>query len=130
MAIPNKIWLFRIVHWENVEYILDNGMTCREHPSADPNYINIGMRQLVNDRHDHPISFENAGNLGEYVPFYLGPHSPMLYMIKNGFSGVTKRPQHEIVYIISSMEKIIENNCVYLIGRKEKLGSLNLSTFK
>lgn len=105
---PEKIWLFRMVHWQNVEYILNNGLCCREHDNADKDYINIGMSSLIKDRHEHPIPIDGAGNLGEYIPFYFAGHSPMLYLIKNGYSGVTQRPQSEIVYIVTSYEAIKE----------------------
>lgn len=97
-----------MVHWQNVEYILRNGMACREHENADPDYINIGMRSLIEDRHVHPIPVLGAGNLGEYIPFYFAGHSPMLYLIKNGYGGVTKRPQNDIVFILVKYESIKE----------------------
>lgn len=114
MSVSEKIHLFRMVHWENVEYILRNGLCCREHANSDPNYINIGHRQLITDRHDHPIAIPGAGNLGEYVPFYFAGHSPMLYLIMNGFKGVEKRPQDDIVYFVSDFSKIEEAGLKYI----------------
>jgi hypothetical protein len=106
-TIPARIPLYRIVHWQNVEYALQNGLYHQFHPLADPNYINIGHKKLIADRHDYVITkLPNAGNLGEYIPFYFGPHSPMLLMIRNGTDPVEKRPQEDIVYLISSVEVI------------------------
>lgn len=99
-------FIYRMVHWQNVEYILHHGMCCSEHALKDPNYINIGMRSLITDRHDYPIPLEGKGNLGEYVPFYFAGHSPMLYLIKDGKSGVEKRPQEDIVFIVCKYETI------------------------
>lgn len=77
--VPKKIILYRIVHWQNVEYILQHGLYHQQHALADPAYINIGHKQLIADRHEYQITnLADAGNLGEYVPFYFGPHSPML----------------------------------------------------
>lgn len=92
-----KIWLFRIVHIDNVEYLLKNGMFTRHHALADPDYINIGDRVLINQRDDYPVNLEGFGNLGDYVPFYFGPLSPMLLNIKTGYRGITMRPQEDIV---------------------------------
>ena len=114
MPVPEKIYLFRMVHWKNVEYILHNGLCCREHPNSDPNYINIGHRQLITDRHDHPITIAGAGNLGDYVPFYFAGHSPMLYLIMNGYKGVEKRPQEDIVYLVSDFNKIEDAGLEYV----------------
>lgn len=106
-TVPNNPTLYRIVHWQNVEYILQHGMFTRGHVNADPNYVDIGHQQLIGQRHVHPIpDFPKLGNLGDYVPFYFGTHSPMLYMIWKGLQGVTKRPQDEIVYFKSSLKTI------------------------
>lgn len=104
MNIPN--YIYRMVHWQNVEYILLHGMCCRGHTLEDPNYVNIGMRSLIADRHEHPVPIAGKGNLGEYVPFYFAGHSPMLYLIRDGKSGVEQRPQADIVFIVCTYENI------------------------
>jgi hypothetical protein len=126
---PNTIWLYRMVHWQNVAYILEHGMCCKAHENADPNYVNIGMKSLIEDRHEHPIPMENAGNLGEYVPFYFAGHSPMLYLIMNGYSGVTKRPQNDIVYIIVNYDKVKEMQLPFVFtDRNAKIAVANFYT--
>jgi len=102
----SNINLYRMVHWQNVEYILQNGMCCRGHALEDPNYVNIGMRSLIIDRHEHPIPIDGKGNLGDYIPFYFAGHSPMLYLIKEGKSGVEQRPQVDIVFIVCKYQII------------------------
>jgi hypothetical protein len=120
-----------MVHWQNVEYILQNGLCCREHANADPNYINIGHRQLISDRHNHPIALPNAGNLGDYVPFYFAGHSPMLYLIKNGYQGVAKRPQEDIVYLVCNFETIENSGLEYVFtDRNAKISITNFYTDK
>lgn len=104
MNIPQ--YLYRMVHWQNVAYLLQHGMCCRGHELEDPNYINIGMRTLIADRHEHPVKIDGKGNLGEYVPFYFAGHSPMLYMIMNGYGGVEQRPQEDIVFVVCRYDSI------------------------
>lgn len=70
MIIPNPVYLFRIVHWQNIEYLLRHGLCSNNHTLKDPQYINIGHPQLIADRHEYPIPLEGYGNLGEYIPFY------------------------------------------------------------
>ena len=95
-----------MVHWQNVEYILQHGMCCRGHDLEDPNYVNIGMSSLIADRHEHPVPIAGRGNLGEYVPFYFAGHSPMLYMIMNGYGGVEQKPQNDLVFIVCRYQTI------------------------
>ena len=117
-----------MVHWHNVEYILQNGICAREHPNADPDYINIGHRQLISDRHTHPIPLENAGNLGEYVPFYFAGHSPMLLKIKSGH-GVEQLPQKDIVFIVCKFDEIENSDLEYVFtDRNAKLFVANFYT--
>lgn len=93
---------------------MHHGLCYSGHPEANPNFINIGHGQLISDRHTHPITqLADAGSLGEYIPFYFGPFSPMLLMIKNGTPPVQRRPQEEIVYIISSVQAIKEAKLEY-----------------
>lgn len=108
MAVEiDKIWLLRIIHINNVEYILRNGMFTRNHPLSDPDYINIGDSHLIEQRNDYPVSINPPnGTLGEYIPFYFGAHSPMLLNIKTGYRGITRRPQSDIVYICCKFTSI------------------------
>ncbi|MBK7632904.1 MAG: DUF4433 domain-containing protein [Saprospiraceae bacterium] len=106
---PNIVRVFRIVHVDNVEYLLTHGMFTRNHAQADPNYINIGDSTLIQQRNDYPVSINPPnGNLGDYVPFYFGPLSPMLLNIKTGFRGIMQRHQNEIVYIVCCINTIVE----------------------
>jgi hypothetical protein len=108
---PDIVKIYRIIHIDNIEYLLENGMHHREHSDADPNYINIGDSDLIAKRHEYPIGIEPPGGaLGEYIPFYFGPLSPMLLNIKTGYSFVKQRPQKDIVYIVCKLNDIV-NNC-------------------
>ena len=104
---PDIIRLYRMAHYENVEYILRHGMYTRNHQNVDPGYINIGDNGLIEQRHEFEVPILPGGTLGEYVPFYFAGHSPMLLNIKTGHRGVTMRPQHEIVYFVCRLDTII-----------------------
>jgi len=104
--VPDKVGLYRIVHIDNLEYILINGMHSRDHARFDPNYISIGNAPLIQERHSYPIGLPDKGTLGQFVPFYFGPLSVMLLNITTGFSGVAKRPQSDIVYVCCTLESL------------------------
>jgi ssDNA thymidine ADP-ribosyltransferase, DarT len=126
MPVPAKITITRMVHWENVEHILTNGFCCRLHSNYDPDYVEIGMSSLIGDRHVHPVPIDGHGDLGEYVPFYFAGHSPMLYLIKNGYSGVPKRPQEDIVFFICDAQTVINTGVEYVFtDRNAKIAVAN-----
>lgn len=50
----------------------------------------------------------NGRRLGEYIPFYFGVRTPMLYVVQNGFNMVAPTPSENIVYCVSSVQKIID----------------------
>ncbi len=91
--IPNKIWLFRIIHFSNLEYILRYGIHCSNSNKADPSFIPIGDSSLIEHRDMKLISLEPYGTYADYVAFYFMPLSPMLLRIKTGYGGITRRPQ-------------------------------------
>ncbi len=115
MPVPDNINIYRMVHWSNVQYILENGMCHRDHINQDPNYVNIGHNQLIRDRHDYQIPLDGAGTLGEYIPFYYAGHSPMLYLIMKGYQGVTRRNQNDIVFIGIRIENVFNSTLQYII---------------
>ena len=100
--------IFRITHVRNVPWMLDHGLVCRSSAQADPNFITIGMPDLIDKRRTHPVPIPPGGTLADYVPFYFTPASVMLYNIKTGYNGVTRRPNTEIAILVSSLPKLQE----------------------
>ncbi len=106
--LPEIIRVYRIVHIDNVEYLLTKGMFHRYHPKADPDYINIGDSNLIEQRNTYHVGINPPnGLLGDYVPFYFGPLSPMLLNISTGYRGITKRSQSEIAYIVCNFNDVV-----------------------
>lgn len=103
-----------MMHWQNIPHVLAHGLCSRMHLNADPNFVNIGHQQLITDRDKHPVSMESKGVLGEYIPFYFAGHSPMLYMIKNGFQGVFKRPQEDLVFIVCKISEVSQSGLEFI----------------
>jgi hypothetical protein len=113
LNVPTKIWLYRITHIKNLNFILRNGIYTSESPNFDPNYIKIGDPSLIDYRKSLDARNPPGGKLSAYVPFYLGPRSPMLYQIALGYEDITKYQQEDIVYLISSFDKIKSHNLTY-----------------
>jgi ssDNA thymidine ADP-ribosyltransferase, DarT len=106
---PEKALIFRIQHVDNVPWNLDHdGLHCRNSPTHNPNYVNIGNPDLIDKRSRHPVPIPPGGTLSDYVPFYFTPFSVMMYNIYTGYGGIKKRENREIVIFVSSIHRLIE----------------------
>ena len=99
----NGALIFRIVHRDNIPWILDHGLHCKNSGTRDPKYVEIGNPDLIDRRANHPVKSAPGGTLSDYVPFYFTPFSPMMFNIKTGWGGVRKRDNEEIVIMASSL---------------------------
>jgi hypothetical protein len=103
---PDKAFIFRIIHRDNLAWILAHGIHCRSAAMVNPAYVDIGNPELINKRNSRPIPIAPGGTLSDYVPFYFTPRSPMLLNIKTGYNGIRQRSNDEIVVLVSSLYKI------------------------
>jgi hypothetical protein len=95
-----------MTHIENIPHILQYGITHATSPNANPDFVPIGDGSLIATRSNFVL--DNGKQLGEYIPFYLGYRMPMLYVIQHGYNMVNSTPPQDIVYLVSSVEKIME----------------------
>ena len=98
-----KALIFRIVHRDNLPWILDNGMHARNGMIVDPNYRNIGNVDLIDKRSRRAVAVSPGGTLSDYIPFYFTPYSIMMLNIKTGYGGVKQVPNDEILIFVSSL---------------------------
>jgi len=105
---PEKALIFRITHIENVRWVLENGLHCRNSSEFDPNFRNIGNLELISRRHLRTVPVAPGGTLSDYVPFYFTPFSIMMFNIKTGYGGVSKVTNEDIVIFVSSLRKVAD----------------------
>ncbi len=106
MSDLNKIYLYGMTHIENIPHILQNGLTHSTSAKSNKNYVPIGDNSLISTRNNFVLN--NSRRLGDYIPFYFGSRTPMLYVIQKGFNMVDPVPAEKIIYCVSSVQKIIE----------------------
>lgn len=127
-------YAFRITHIDNIPYILEKGLLRANSSDRSDDFVNIGDPQVIKLRSDMII--RNI-RLGDYIPFYLGPRSPMLYVIQHGYNGVRRQEPQDIVYCVLRLDDVIKGNleCVFTDGHalsaltnyygKEQLGNID-----
>ena len=109
-----KALIFRITHIDNVRWILENGLHCRN-GEQDPSFVTIGEPDIIERRNRRSVPVEPGGTLSDYVPFYFTPFSPMAYKIKTGV-GVTAVPSSDIVVLVASLRELAKESdvrCLY-----------------
>ncbi len=114
----DEINIYRITHIKNIPHILRFGITHKNSPNCNPNFVNIGDISLIDTRSNKVIEVDNGNNLnprresivlGEFIPFYFGVRMPMLYVIQNGGNFVEKATHPKnIVYLACPINKILE----------------------
>jgi hypothetical protein len=102
---PEKALIFRIVHRDNLPWILDHGLHASNGQINDPTYRNIGNVDLIGRRNHRSVRVGPRGTLSDYVPFYFTPFSIMMYNIHTGYN-VHQVPNEEILIIVSSLVRI------------------------
>ncbi len=104
---PEKALIWRIVHRDNLPWILDNGLHCANSAAQAPQYVNIGNVDLIDKRRSRQVPISPEGVLADYVPFYFTPFSVMMQNIHSGWS-VQQRSNDEIVILVSSLYRVEE----------------------
>ena len=111
-----QIYIYRMTHIENIPHILKYGITHRNSPQANPQYIPIGDSSLISCRDSKQLPVDNGINdngrtitLGDFIPFYFGVRMPMLYVIQQGGNDVPEaRKPDEIVYVACRISEVVK----------------------
>ena len=103
-------YIFRLIHFDNLEETLRNGMYSKNSGHIVPNFVNIGDTTLIKQRETYTVRVNPPnGSLGDYIPFYFAGHSPMLLNIKTGARGIQQQDQNNLIYIVCRISSITEH---------------------
>lgn len=113
---PEKALIFRITHVANLRWILRNGLHCANANVTDSKFVSIGNPDLIDRRRSRVLSAPCEGTLSDYIPFYFTPFSPMMYNIKTGWGGITKRENKEIIILVSSIWRLRDKGVKFVFS--------------
>jgi len=111
---PEKALIWRIVHRDNLPWILDNGLHCAHSSVKAQGWVAIGNPELIDKRGSHSVPISPGGVLNDYVPFYFTPFSVMMRNINTGWGGIPRRENSEIVILVSSLHRAQEMGLPFL----------------
>lgn len=112
---PEKALIFRIVHKDNLPEIPTDGCRSRSEAINRSGYVQIGNQELIARRESRPVPIAPGGTLGDYIPFYFTPSSPMLYNLKTG-RGVARRSMAEIVILVTSLPTLAKERVRFVFS--------------
>lgn len=109
------VYAHRLTHIDNIPDILKVGFVHPTSKYSNPNFVPIGDPSIIRIRHNE---LHKGYRLSDYIPFYFGPRSPMLFVIQTGFNGVKKHLPDDVVYCVVKIPTIIEQGweCVFTDG--------------
>ncbi|MDP3445720.1 MAG: DUF4433 domain-containing protein [Ignavibacteria bacterium] len=119
----NKTYLYRMTHIENVPHILEHGVTHASSAHANKSFRAIGDNSIISTRNNFDLP--NGKKLGDYIPFYFGARMPMLYVIQKGYNDVPATPAKDIVYCISSVQKIVDHDLPFMFSNGHAVDGLS-----
>ena len=108
-------YALRITHIDNISHIVQYGLVRENSPHRDEHFVSIGDQQIIKLRGEMNVKGYRISN---YIPFYLGPRSPMLYVIQHGYNGVQRVEPEKIVYCVIRLDDIVNNDvdCIFTDG--------------
>lgn len=111
---PEKALIWRIIHRDNLPWVLQYGLHSGNSAQRAPNWVSIGNAELIDKRARHPLPMPPGGLLNDYVPFYFTPFSVMMRNIRSGRGGVQLRHKDEIMILVSSLHHIARQGLPFL----------------
>ncbi len=112
---PHKALIWRVVHRDNLLWILDHGLHCANGSPQDPTYVQIGLPDLIAQRREREVPVPPGGNLSDYVPFYFTPFSPMVLRIITG-KEVLPRPRDELCFLVTSLHHLAAQDIPFVFA--------------
>jgi len=62
---PEKALIFRIIHAQNVPWVMDHGLHCRNSEIQDPDFRTIGNPDLIDKRDQRIVPVPPGGTLSD-----------------------------------------------------------------
>jgi hypothetical protein len=124
-----------MTHVENIPHILEYGITHKNSPNANPNYVAIGDVSLISTRATKNVNISNGNRahtlktitLGYFIPFYFGVRMPMLYVMQRGGNHVEKSvPPQNIVYVVCKLSDIVQSGITYYFSDGHATNNLSM----
>lgn len=111
------------MHINNIPHVLTHGITHATSSNANNQFVPIGDGNLITTRGNFLLN--NGRRLGEYTPFYFALRTPMLFVIQRGFNLVKTTLPNDIVYCVSTVQRILDTDLPFIFTDGHAIDSLS-----
>lgn len=113
MIVPNPTRIYRLIHVDNLKILLNRkGIYAPlQEPLDGEKYRPIHDEEIQKKRSSRIIPCDPGGCLHDYVPFYFGILSPMLFRLSCHEEG-----QKPIIYLVSRVQDFSKGEFVFSDG--------------
>jgi hypothetical protein len=98
--------IYHITHIGNLQRIVAEGGLHCDRSAQELKSVNIGHMHIKARRLNRSVPLGPKGTVGEYVPFYFAPRSPMLYVISRGGVEGYADGQEPVIHLRSTAEAV------------------------
>ena len=118
MAVPNPTPIYRLMHIDNLEVLLRRGgLHAPKHtPDDGLPYRTIHNVEIQAERRVRLIGCGPKGTIHDYVSFYFGPRSPMLFQLKTGWVPGYNEGQEPLIYLVSSAQFVVQQGVSFIFS--------------
>jgi len=115
MPVPQPTIIYRIMHIDNLGICLERGgLHAANHvPDDGLVYKTIHNEDIQRVRRVKLIPCDPGGTIHDYVSFYFGPRSPMLYQLHTGWVPGYSEGQEPIIYLVSTVQRVYDAGAQY-----------------
>ena len=105
---PAKVHLFHITDVDNLPSILAEGRLLSDVALAGVAHQVIGYGHIKQRRMtEYRVPCSGGRFVGEFVPFYFCPRSPMLFTVNKGSTGKAPGCQTSIVHLVTTVARMV-----------------------
>lgn len=115
-TVPQPTPIFHITNIDNLSLIVASGAlrTIADLMATDVAYTSIAHQSVQDRRTYTQVPCGPGGCLHEYVPYYFGVRSPMLYTINLGNVEGYEQGQEAVIYLVSTVQTVRSANLGYV----------------
>jgi len=118
MTVPHPTRIYRFIHIDNLHiYLKREGLYAPNHePRNGLVYRTIHNTDIQRERRARQIPCGPQGTIHDYVSFYFGPRSPMLYQLHTGWNTDYREGQEPLIYLVSTVQTVKESRSPFVFS--------------